>query len=142
MADMIHQVTIAASPEKVFQALTTQEGLKSWWTSDTEAEPRVGSTALFGFDKRSVVFKMNVDELAPKKRVRWSCVDGPAEWKGTKLRFDLESDDEGGTTVRFVHSGWRKTGDMFGICNTTWGALMVRLKAYVEGENPGPFFVD
>lgn len=102
MADMIHQVTIAASPEKIFQALTTQESLKSWWASDTEAEPRVGSIALFGFDKRSVVFKMTVDELVSKKRVRWSCVDGPDEWKGTKLRFDLESDEEGGTIVRFI----------------------------------------
>ncbi|MCI0693111.1 SRPBCC domain-containing protein [candidate division KSB1 bacterium] len=102
MADMVHQVTIAASPEKVFQALTTQEGLKSWWTSDTEAEPRVGNTALFGFDNRSVVFKMHVDELVPKKLVKWSCVDGPDEWKGTQLRFDLESDDEGGTIVRFI----------------------------------------
>jgi len=43
MADMSHQVYIDAPPDKVYQAISTQEGLKSWWTIDTEAEPRVGS---------------------------------------------------------------------------------------------------
>jgi len=43
MADMYHQVHIDAVPENVYQAISTEEGLKSWWTADTEAQPRVGS---------------------------------------------------------------------------------------------------
>jgi len=43
MADMYHQVHIDAVPENVYQAISTEEALKSWCTADTEAEPRVGS---------------------------------------------------------------------------------------------------
>ncbi len=140
MADMLHEVHIAASPDKVFQAITTEEGLKSWWTADTEAEPREGSIATFGFYERSTVFKMHVDRLDPGKRVVWTCQDGPAEWKGTHVRFELAPHPDGGTVVRFTHGDWRTTNGMFALCNTTWGALLVRLQAYAEGESPGPFF--
>ena len=30
--------------------------------------------------------------------------------------------------------------DYFVACNTTWGELMLRLKAAAEGKNPGPLF--
>lgn len=33
MAEIIHRVGIKASPDKVFRALSTIEGLAGWWTS-------------------------------------------------------------------------------------------------------------
>ena len=53
--------------------------------------------------------------------------------------FRLEPVQEG-TLVRFVHSGWRDRSEYFTSCNTTWGALMFRLKAAAEGKAPGPLF--
>jgi uncharacterized protein YndB with AHSA1/START domain len=139
MAEMLHEIQIEAFPDKVFKALTTEEGLKSWWTADTEAKPRVGGVAVFGFFNRSIVFKMRIDRLEPDKLIKWTCEGDWEEWIGTKLQFDLELGD-GGTLVRFSHSGWRSTEGVFAKCNTTWGALMVRLKDYCEGKTPGPFF--
>ncbi len=141
MAEMLHQIQIKAPADKVFQAISTEEGLKSWWTADTEAQPRIGSTAIFGFFKRSTVFKMRIEELTPNRQLKWSCDSGPDEWIGTKLRFDLQSHPDGDTVVRFAHAGWRSTEGAFPLCNTTWGALMVRLKGYCEGKSPGPFFI-
>jgi hypothetical protein len=56
---------------------------------------------------------------------------------GTTLTWDLGSQD-GGTTVRFVHSGWKAATEFYTICNSTWGELMYRLQAYAERMNPGP----
>ncbi|MFQ6023123.1 MAG: SRPBCC domain-containing protein [Acidiferrobacterales bacterium] len=140
MIDMLHEVHVTASPDEVFRAISTEEGLKSWWTADTDADPREGSVATFGFYNRSTVFKMHIDKLEPGKRVDWTCQDGPDEWKQTHVRFELAPNAEGGTVVRFRHADWRKTDGDFARCNTTWGALMVRLKGYVEGVAPGPFF--
>ena len=55
MADLHHKIEIEASPEKVYEAITTAEGLRSWWTGDSVAEPRVGSIAEFGFFNRETV---------------------------------------------------------------------------------------
>jgi uncharacterized protein YndB with AHSA1/START domain len=139
MAEMVHEIEIEASSEKIFEALT-QTGFKSWWTTDCEAKPMVGSLAFFGFFKRAVVFKTRVVELTPAKTVRWDCEGDWEEWTGTKLRFDLEPWGNGGTRVRFNRAGWFSTRGDFARCNTTWGALMVLLKGYSEGKKSEPFF--
>ncbi|MHC4459406.1 MAG: SRPBCC family protein [Planctomycetota bacterium] len=141
MADILHNITIEASSEIVFEALTTSEGLKGWWSADSEAEPKVGSLAVFGFFNRTTVLRMRIDELAPPKRVKWTCEGDVDEWVGTELQFDLEPQEEGGTIINFRHGGWQTTEGIFAECNTTWGHLMFRLKAYAEGKNPGPLFV-
>jgi hypothetical protein len=50
MADVLLEVPISAPPERVYQAITEQAGLASWWTPDvSKAEPRIGSVAEFRF---------------------------------------------------------------------------------------------
>lgn len=137
MAELKHQIAIDAAPQKVYQALTTGDGLRSWWTTDAQTGQRVGAAAEFGFDNRRTVFRMAIAELDPAKRVVWACHGDPPEWNGTTLTWDLEP-SERGTIVRFNHSGWREVTEMFAICNSSWGELMHRLKDYLEGRNPGP----
>ena len=140
MAEILHQIDCNAAPEKIYLALTTREGLQGWWTADTEAEPEIGTLAVFGFFDRSTVFKMRISELIPDKRVHWTCEGDPQEWIDTEVVFDLKPQKEGGTTVHFRHKGWRATEGLYAQCNTTWGTLMFRLKGYVEDRNPGPLF--
>lgn len=141
MPEMLHEVRVDAPPGAVFYALTNEEGLAGWWTADVEAEPRAGGTALFGFGDRSTVFEMDVDELVEDERVRWTCMGRSEEWEGTELRWDLVADDGGTeTAVRFTHADWQSTDGAFRTCNSTWGALMHRLKDYAESGKPDPFF--
>ncbi len=139
MADLHHEIEIEAPPEKVYEAITTSEGLRGWWTSDSVAEAKVGSVAEFGFFNRETVFRMQIDRLRPRKRVVWTCVEGPEEWKGTVLTWVLSKED-GGTKLRFKHGKWRSNKGDFARCNSTWGALMYRLKSYAEGKGQGPHF--
>ncbi len=39
MYDIVHQLTIAATPDRVYEAVTTSEGLASWWTTDVSSVP-------------------------------------------------------------------------------------------------------
>lgn len=43
------RLLIKVPVEKVYEALTTQEGLTGWWTPDTIAKPEKGSILRFGF---------------------------------------------------------------------------------------------
>ncbi len=137
MADLRHQITIAARPKAVYDALTSTKGLCSWWTADASTEVKVGGKAEFGFSKRRTVFRMAIDELTPGNRVVWSCHGDPEEWRGTTLTWDLTPHQDS-TIVRFNHGGWKEMNEMYAICNSSWGELMHRLKDYVEGRNPGP----
>ncbi len=139
MANMRHEVEIDAPPEKVFEAITTQAGLRGWWTADSMAEPRVGSVAVFGFYNRRLLFRMRIEKLTPGKKVVWTCLGENDEWKGTRLIWQI-SQKEGATVLRFVHGDWRSTSGYFAYCNSTWGMLMYRLKDYAEGKAPGPYY--
>ena len=140
MADLKHIVPIHATPEKVYAAVGTQAGMRSWWTGDTQMDEKVGGKAEFGFDKRQMVFRMTIDKLDPGRCVIMRCHGDQAEWNGTTLRWDIiKSDSAGGaTTLRFVHSGWREMTDFCTSCNSMWGNLMFRLKDSVEGKGRGP----
>jgi uncharacterized protein YndB with AHSA1/START domain len=138
---MLHGIEISAEPSKVYEALMSQEGLTGWWTSDSSVpEPEKGSKAEFGFNNRAVVFQMKIEKIQNPKLVVWNCVGGPSEWKGTKLKWQI-TPIEGGSELRFTHSKWKNTGKYFRMCNSTWGELMYRLKAYAERGERKPLFI-
>ncbi len=49
MPDIMHLITICASPERVYQALTTADGIRNWWTRDADLDGEVGGTGEFRF---------------------------------------------------------------------------------------------
>ena len=141
MCEMIHEIIISAPSKKVFEALSTVEGLRSWWTADVEGPDviDIDSKLLFGFYERETVFRMLVEELIPNEELVWTCFGEFEEWIDTKIIFILE-EEEGSTNLKFFHIDWETDEGMFGFCNTTWGMLLYRLRDYVEGSNPGPYF--
>jgi uncharacterized protein YndB with AHSA1/START domain len=63
MAEMLHGVEIEASPEKVFEALTTEAGFKGWCTVDGDAKPAVTSLSTFGIFNRASDFERRMEKL-------------------------------------------------------------------------------
>jgi uncharacterized protein YndB with AHSA1/START domain len=118
----------------VYEALTTTEGLSAWWTEDTVGDPddvlkfRFGSAG--GFDMKVVDRQLNT-------RVVWEVVDGPAEWIGTTVSFDLTQDEEW-AIVRFTHAGWREPVEFMNHCSTKWAIFLMSLKSLVETGRGAP----
>lgn len=140
MADIRHRVGIGAPPDATYHALSTIEGLSGWWTETVEGDPAVGGRLrfIFGGDGAPA---MEVTELVPGKRVAWRCVEGPDEWLGTELTFDLStSGDE--TVVMFTQAGWREPVAFMHHCSTKWAVFLLGLKAGLEGGAATPFPAD
>jgi uncharacterized protein YndB with AHSA1/START domain len=131
MADILHKIEVRVPRDRVFEALSTQEGLARWWTTDTKAQAKVGSIAEFGFRGGKFVQKMKIDELLPGKRVAWTATEGVDEWKGTTLTFDL-SEENGETVIRFGHRGWREASDFLAHCSYRWAYFLRSLKLYLQ----------
>ena len=122
------RVGITASPASVYDALTTIDGLAGWWTTDTSGDP--DDTIRFRFGDVGGFDMKVLDQSAPT-RVEWEVVDGPAEWIGTTVTFDLVTEGEW-TIVLFVHAGWREPVEFMSHCSTKWATFLMSLKAFVE----------
>jgi hypothetical protein len=135
MLDILHKVGIkSSSPDDAYQALTTREGLSGWWTN-TQGEGNVGGVLQFRFGAGGI--DMKVLELQPPKRVLWQVVDGPQEWIGTKVSFDLKQEGDW-TIILFKHEGWKEPVEFMHHCSTKWGVFLLSLKSLLETGKGAP----
>jgi uncharacterized protein YndB with AHSA1/START domain len=138
MVDILHRIGVKdSSPDKVYDALTTIDGLAGWWTTETTGSTELGGVIEFRFVAGG--FDMRVDELAPAERVRWQVVGGPDEWVGTTVTWEINQLDDY-TIVLFSHTGWAEPGEFMHHCSTKWAIFLMSLKALVETGtgNPAP----
>jgi len=126
MVNILHRIGVEnSSPEAVYEALSTIEGLAGWWATDTSGDPAVGGVIAFRFAPGG--FDMAVRELVPGKAVRWEVVDGPDEWIGTEVSFDI-TQSGAFTIVLFEHSGWQEPVELMYHCSTKWALFLMSLK--------------
>lgn len=125
----------SASVDDVYAALTTLEGLSGWWATDTKGRAEVGGTLVFRFEPGG--FDMKVLELNPSRSVLWEVTDGPAEWIGTTVWWDLKQEGDY-AIVLFAHRGWREPVEFMYHCSTKWATFLVSLKQLVETGTGAP----
>ena len=104
MVDILHKVGVKSSPDDVYEALTTLDGLAGWWTEDTKGQTDVGGVLEFRFEQGG--FDMKVLELEPAKRVLWLVTTGPRSGSAPTSTGNSNQDGDY-TTVLFKHEGWR-----------------------------------
>jgi uncharacterized protein YndB with AHSA1/START domain len=137
MVDILHKVGIKSpSVDRVYQALTTLDGLAGWWTRKTTGQTEAGGVIEFRFEKGGA--DMKVVELQPGKSVLWEVVGGANEWLGTRIGFELRQDGDY-VTVLFGHRGWKASSEFMHHCSTKWASFLFSLKALVETGRGAPF---
>jgi hypothetical protein len=136
VVDILHKVGIKSSSQNdVYKALTTIEGLSGWWTNDTKGDSKVGAVLRFRFHAGG--FDMKVLKLDPAKHVLWQVVEGPTEWIGTKISFDLKQEGDW-TIVLFKHQGWKEPVEFMHHCSTKWAVFLLSLKSLLETGKGAP----
>jgi hypothetical protein len=117
-----------------YKALATREGL-AWWTDDTR-----GKATSAGCSNSALApggFDMKVLELHPSKRVLWQVADGPKEWSGTKVSWELRQDSEY-VIVLFTHQGWKEPVEFMHHCSTKRAVFLLSLKSLIETGKDTP----
>ena len=126
MVDILHRVAARTSPDEMYEALATTDGITAWWS----ATETIDADALrVTFDKGGV--DMKVLEHKPGKQVSWEITAGPDEWLGTTVTFDLNQEGDW-TVVVFSHAGWREPVEFMHHCTSKWGVFLLSLKSYLE----------
>lgn len=135
MFQIAHRIGIAAEPSAVFAAIDSTEGLSRWWTEEVEGECAVGGRVTFTFRKISGEilgqFVMEVTRLTEPEQIEWKCVEGPSDWIGTEISFNLKKSGEQ-TIVVFAHRNWREMADHLAHCSTKWATFLLSLRGLLE----------
>ena len=139
MATIYHTLRLKAPPEAVLEAVTTDKAITSWFTPDIDGSVTGGNTATATFSN-GIVIKFNVHRDNGNYHAHWQFVDGPGSAKNASATFDIQDLGNGETRVNFEYSGLLETDKALVTCNTLWGMLMGRLKAYTENAVTAPAF--
>jgi uncharacterized protein YndB with AHSA1/START domain len=122
----------------VYEALTTQAGYRGWWNKVGEVAQEVGGEAKLCFDKQGteVNMRFRIEELAPQKAVRWTCIahDMPS-WVNTTLHWQIEGNGEQ-TLVSLDHAGWSEAPTEVA---QGWKHFLSSLKSYLETGTGQPW---
>lgn len=137
-------VSVHAPPSRITDALSTAEGLASFWTTGSHAEPRVGSVARLEFGGPEL--QMHVDQLDPGRRLAWTCLSDfpmpPGHWQHTTVTWDLIPGGNGDVNVVLQHGNWPASLTQADLAAAayTWALVLAALKGYAETGDPRPVF--
>lgn len=140
MKTIHHVLDVHAPTARVWSALTDEDGLAGWWSTKVVAPPAaVGTEAhfTFGGDFNPV---MRITAIDPKRELRWRCMSGHEPWADNDFRFELESNGEDGTKIRF----WQEyavelADDYYGTYNFNWGYYLESLRLYCDTGTGKPY---
>ncbi len=143
-------LTLRASPEAVFAALSTPRGISGWWSNDCDVptgdQNVPGATIRVRFDCAKKDFR--IERLEPGRAVEWLCtaayIDLPtltrrSEWVGTRLCFQLSPAANGTTELVFEHEGLEPTLECFELCRAGWQQYLGSLQRFVETGRGEPY---
>lgn len=133
-------VVINAPREKVFDVLSTVDGLKRWWTLDVTGSAGVGGELRFWFSDHAI--RMRVVR-GDRDVVEWQCIEHEKfpEWAGTTVRFELLDRPGGSTRLSFVHT-LAPSCDCYGQCSNGWDFFMPSIAEAAESGAGTPYGSD
>jgi uncharacterized protein YndB with AHSA1/START domain len=133
MESIVTSIEIAAEPRKVYDAITTTEGNRGWWTTDCEVGRKPGEEAEFRFDDRRMIATFKIEKSDPSREVSMVCVrhENNEDWQDTRVTYTIAATPRG-TRVELSHTEWRAKTKVYDMCVGGWSHFMNSLKSYVE----------
>jgi uncharacterized protein YndB with AHSA1/START domain len=136
-ADYQRTIRITASPDAIFDALTTVPGLAGWWTRVT-GSGEAGGELRFYFDPPEPCV-MHVDQATRPRSVQWTVTNCfLPEWVGTQPVFGIIPVDGGASELSFCHQGITPALECFDMCTNGWDHFLGSLRDYAETGKGSP----
>lgn len=138
MSDIVQELTIAATPENVFRALTLADEIAKWWSNQAASEPKVGSFTEVRFV--SGVMRMEITDLEAEKKVYWKVKLSPHDWEGSTITWDLTPTSTGTSLLFGQHNlTVGPTGYSIEETREGWEYFLESLKSYLETGKGTPY---
>jgi uncharacterized protein YndB with AHSA1/START domain len=135
--DITHDFPVNAAPARVFAALSDPKLLDEWWTVRSSGKPTLGSQYELDFGP-GFVWHAQVTKCVPDVEFELTMTSADADWNGSRVGMQLKPID-GGTQVRFSHSGWPNANEHYRISCFCWAMYLRVLKRHLEYGERVPY---
>jgi uncharacterized protein YndB with AHSA1/START domain len=138
-ADYQTTIHVKASPDAVFDALTSLTGLAAWWNPATGSGKTGGELRFIMNAPEPLV--IHVDEASRPLSVRWTVTDCPflPDWIGTRPTFTITPVDGETSELHFHHQGLSEELECIDMCTRSWNFYMTSLRDYLELGRGNPY---
>jgi uncharacterized protein YndB with AHSA1/START domain len=137
MPDILLEFPIKATPDRVFEAISTPAGLDAWWTLRAAGKPEAGAVYDLGFGP-GYDWRARVTRYEPARAFELEFVEADIDWTGTRVGVELES--RGALTrVSFHHTRWPTANAHFRITCNCWALYLRLLRRFVERGEQVPY---
>ena len=137
MADIFHDFPIRAPLGRVFCAVSTPQGLDTWWTKRSVGTPQAGAEYELWFGPQ-YDWRATVTRCLPDSEFEVEMVHADHDWIGTRVGFKLECRDPA-TWVRFYHTGWPSPNEHYRISCNCWALYLRILRRSLEHGESVPY---
>jgi uncharacterized protein YndB with AHSA1/START domain len=103
-----YEIEVDATPEQVWEAISTGQGLDAWFMGDNEIEPREGGLVRVSLADFKMESKITVWD--PPRRLRTE-TDTSDDGRFMAFEYVIEGRGGGKATLRFVHNGFLPDAD-------------------------------
>ena len=138
-------IRVEASPEVVFEVVSSPEHVTQWWPDEADYEPIPGATGHISWRGRdtgdAMVEPITVVDADPPRRFsfRWVYREGQVAARDNSLLVTFELEPSGtGTLVHVTETGFRERGWEVAVLEEAyrdhgqgWDTFLPRLEAYV-----------
>ena len=138
MPEIIHEFSIRAPQEAVFQMFATPAGFDKWWTKESDGEPNVGAAYRLYFGT-GYDWKAKVTECVPGLAFELQITDAHRDWTGSKVGCKLSKEGQAGTHVLFYHKGWPEANEHWRVSNFCWAMYLRVLRRSLEYGDAVPY---
>jgi uncharacterized protein YndB with AHSA1/START domain len=130
---------VEASPDAVFDALTTTAGLGAWWNPATGTGETGGELRFIMNAPEPLVIR--VDEATRPVSVRWTVTSCPflSDWEGTRPTFTIKRIDDNTSELHFHHEGLHDELECIDVCTRSWNHyIKTSLRDYLDAGHGSP----
>jgi len=128
--NIFHDLSINASIQEVYEAITTPSHLINWWPLKCSGIPQLEEAYNFYFTDEYDWFAKVIRANSPNS-FHLKMTTSDEDWDPTSFGFDLKEVD-GKVRLSFWHKGWVNCNHHFKRTSYCWALLLSGLKNYVE----------
>ena len=130
MTNIFHNFPINCSIDRVFETISTPQGLDKWWTKTALGIAATGETFHLYFEP-DYHWTGCVSKCTPNTEFELTMQSSDNDWEGTKVGFQLIGKSNL-TEVQFYHIGWKQANEHYCTSNYCWAMYLRILKRNLE----------
>ncbi|MGG1674880.1 SRPBCC domain-containing protein [Neobacillus sp. NRS-1170] len=146
------KLSLPVSVEKLYDAVSSEEGVRHWWTEFANVGNEIGSMAEFRFPRAGFYVKAEITALKPNQLVEWKVVDSMhpeasgfsnlRDWEGTTILFEMDKVSDEESVLNFTHIGLSEELECYQACERGWNSYLASLKNLLVMGEGNPYKVD